>query len=280
MERATLSPGWQTHLMFAAFDGEVTDAGDHLVVRTPSSPGYYWGNFLLYDRAPAAADFGTWMQAFEDAIVQRQPSTGHCCFGIHAGTGTCDLPEPFAAAGFTLYCTTTLLLTHGQLRPLPQPLDPAFELRPLNLPEEIESVVALNLACNDQGYEPEGYRRFRQQQMQRYTRMQDAGMGHWWGAWHGDTLCATLGLFGPPQAHGPGRFQHVETHPAWRRRGLCRALVRAACVQGFEEGGWPVLVMGADPDDVAIGIYRSLGFESHDTLWLLERRAPEDLAAT
>jgi hypothetical protein len=33
MQRERLSPGWQTHLMFAEFDGEVSDGGDHLVVR-------------------------------------------------------------------------------------------------------------------------------------------------------------------------------------------------------------------------------------------------------
>ena len=45
--------------------------------------------------------------------------------------------------------------------------------------------------------------------------------------------------------------------------------------------GWHTLVMGADPDDVAIvaiGIYRSVGFQQHDTLWMLERRAPQDQA--
>ena len=36
--------------------------------------------------------------------------------------------------------------------------------------------------------------------------------------------------------------------------------------------------MGADPHDVAIGIYRQVGFRPIDTLWLLERRASEDRA--
>lgn len=279
MDRQALSPGWQTHLMFAAFDGEITDCGDHLAVRTPASPGYYWGNFLLFDRAPTDADFGPWMQDFDEAIVSRHPATGHRCFGVHAGAAGCVLPVAFARAGFTLFKTTTLLLRPGQLRALPGPLPPGLELRPLRLPQEADAAVALNMACNDQGYEPEGYRRFRQQQMQRYARMQQAGMGHWWGAWHGDDLCASLGLFGPADGQGPGRFQHVETHPAWRRRGLCRALVHAACLHGLQQRGWPVLVMGADPEDVAIGIYRSVGFEPHDDLWMLERRAPEDRAA-
>ena len=45
--RQTLSPGWQTHLMFAEFDGVVTEHDDHIVVRSPRSTGYCWGNSLL-----------------------------------------------------------------------------------------------------------------------------------------------------------------------------------------------------------------------------------------
>ena len=171
--RDALSPGWQTHLMFAEFDGEVIDHGDHLVVRSPQSPGYYWGNFLLYRRLPTDADFGPWMQRFDEAIVQRAPGTSHVCFGMQAEAASFSAPQAFAAAG----------------------------------------------------------------------------------------------------------FQHVETHPDHRRRGLCRALVHAACVHGFDRMGWHTLVLGADPHDVAIGIYRQVGFKPHDTLWMLERRAPEDRVA-
>ena len=42
------SLGYRTDLMISAINGEVTDRGDYLVIRTPSNPTYYWGNFLLY----------------------------------------------------------------------------------------------------------------------------------------------------------------------------------------------------------------------------------------
>jgi RimJ/RimL family protein N-acetyltransferase len=274
-DRTSLSPGWQTHLMFAEFDGEVTAHADHLVVRSPRSPGYYWGNFLLYDRLPADTDFGPWMQRFEQAIVQREPSTGHVAFGMQSKAAAFEAPPAFAAAGFEAFGVATLTLQPTGLQPLAQVPDAAYELRPLVLPREIHGVVDLSAACNDEGYEPEGYRHFRTAQMQRYADMAAAGMGHWWGALHQGQVVAALGLFG--QRH-VGRFQHVETHPAHRRRGLCRALVHAACSHGFAHMGWHTLVMGADPHDVAIGIYRQVGFNPQDTLWMLERRAPEDRA--
>lgn len=270
--REPASPGWRTHLMFARFDGEVRDAGDHWVVRTPSSPGFYWGNFLLFEHAPREGDLQRWMRAFDDAIVRPAPGTGHRAFGIAEPADACTALPDFAAAGFELHPQATLTLQPPGLRPLPAPPDAAFDLRPLDLSTERDAVVALGVAANDD-YEAEGYRRFRTHQMRRYAAMQAAGLGHWWGALHQGRVVAALGLFG---RDGTGRFQYVETHPAYRRRGLCRALVHAACRHGFGVRGWHTLVMGADPHDVAIGIYREVGFRPHDTLWLLERRADAD----
>jgi predicted GNAT family acetyltransferase len=63
----------------------------------------------------------------------------------------------------------------------------------------------------------------------------------------------------------------VSTHPAWRRRGLCTALVHAVCRHGFEGMGLDTLVMVADPDDVAIGVYESLGYRRGTSTWQFER---------
>jgi ribosomal protein S18 acetylase RimI-like enzyme len=76
--------------------------------------------------------------------------------------------------------------------------------------------------------------------------MQRAGLGHWFG------LATTVDGF--------SRLQFVSTHPAWRRRGLCIALVHAACRHGFEEMDLRTLVMVAGSADVAIGVYESPGF--------------------
>ena len=50
------SLGYRTDLFVRAFDGVVEDRGRHIVVRTPSNPGFWWGNLLLYPDAPDAAD--------------------------------------------------------------------------------------------------------------------------------------------------------------------------------------------------------------------------------
>lgn len=271
--RQPRSPGWRTHLMFVGFDGEVHDGGDHLVALTPANPGYYWGNCLIFDRAATEGDFPRWMQLFDSRIRSRNPTTRHVAFGMDVLDHAFVVPPAFTAAGFEAYDEATLTLCAGNLVPPPRSPGPGFELRPLRLPDEAALVVDLNMACNDDGYESAGYRRFREAQMRRYGAMDAAGLGHWWGAVHEGRVVASLGLFG---RDGFGRFQHVETHPDFRRRGLCRALVHAACAHGLHTRGWHTLVMAADPHDVAIALYRSVGFVQVETLWLLERRAPED----
>jgi hypothetical protein len=104
--------------------------------------------------------------------------------------------------------------------------------------------------------------------------MAAAGMGHWFGAFAQGQMVAGLGLFG---RGGVGPLPARQHPPGLAPRGLCRALVHAACRYGQEQRGWHTLVMCADPDDVAIGIYESLGFARQSTQWSLQRRAPHDV---
>ena len=50
------SPGYQSELIFTDFDGQVDDRGTYTVMRTLTNPNYFWGNLLVFDRAPTRAD--------------------------------------------------------------------------------------------------------------------------------------------------------------------------------------------------------------------------------
>jgi hypothetical protein len=48
--------GYRTDLAILELEGgQVADRGDHLVIRTPGNPDYWWGNFL---HSPARGDAG------------------------------------------------------------------------------------------------------------------------------------------------------------------------------------------------------------------------------
>jgi RimJ/RimL family protein N-acetyltransferase len=270
-----LSLGWRTDLIFARFDGEVTDCGNHVRVRTPSNPTFWWGNFLLFQHAPGAGDLERWMALFDAEIASRQPASSHRAFGVDVRERLV-LPPDFAAAGFVLSEATVLTLTRGQLRAPPKALPDGMAFRVLDLPRDSAAVVDKQVAVDSTRYDPAGYRVFAERQMARYAAMQRAGLGHWFGlvaqAGGRPVLAASCGLFrDAARGDGLGRFQYVSTHPAWRRRGLCTALVHAACRHGFEAMGLRTLVMMADPDEVAIGIYESLGYRRGVSTWQFER---------
>lgn len=272
---APLSLGWQTDLIFAHFDGQVVDRGDHLLVRTPSNSTFWWGNFLLFRHAPGAGDLERWMALFDEEIGAHQPESRHRAFGVDVRERVA-LPPDFAAAGFQLNEATVLTLAREQLREPPKAAPAGVAFQVLDLPRDSAAVVDKQVAVDAQRYEAIGYRVFAERQMARYAAMQHAGLGHWFGLVAQvdgrSVLAASCGLFrDPARRDGLGRFQYVSTHPGWRRRGLCTALVHAACRHGFEAMDLRTLVMVADPDDVAIGVYESLGFRRGVSTWQFER---------
>jgi len=215
------------------------------------------------------------MALFEDEIAARQPASRHRAFGVDVRERLV-LPPEFASAGFTLSEATVLTLARDQLLAPPKAMPAGVEFRVLDLPRDGAAVVDKQVAVDSSRFEPVGYREFAQRQIERFAAMQHAGLGHWFGLVAQvdgrQVLAASCGLFRDPASRdGLGRFQYVSTHPAWRRRGLCTALVHAVCRYGFEAMGLRTLAMVADPADVAIGVYESLGYRRGTSTWQFER---------
>lgn len=274
MKLAELQLGWQSHLLASRFGAEVAERDDCIVLRTPANPTYYWGNCLILPAAPRDADLPHWLTRFEEEIASRQPESRHLAFGINATTLNDALPS-WRAAGIEEFDETAVLaLEPDQLVAPPQVRDtPGLTLRPLALPDELDLAVQAQVAARDESFEPEGYRAYRRRAMQRMAAMQAQGIANWFGAVVDGELAADCGLVHDGQL---GRFQHVSTQATWRRRGLCRALIHHVCRHALQNLRLRRLMMCADPNDVAIGIYRSVGFVQVDTHWCLQRRPPRD----
>ena len=269
-----LGLGWQTDLIFARFDAEVIERSGYRVIRTPHSPNFWWGNFLLFDRPPAAHEAAQWLRNFEAEISARQPESRHLAFGIDSDAAF-EMPAEFIALGMVRFAGCVLTLQASALRTPAHPPEPTLRIAALDLHAHGDALLRHQLECHaDERESAARHRLFRERQMRRYAAMQDAGRGHWFGAYAqvdgAERLVADCGLFRNEDAT-LGRFQQVETHPAWRRRGACTALVHAVCRHGFEAMGLTTLVMLADPEDVAIRVYESLGFRCESRQWHLER---------
>lgn len=276
MHPQDLSLGWQTEFILHQLDARLNPQADCLAVCTDSNPTYYWGNCLLLPAAPGDGDLAHWLARFQALVAEGRAAVRHVAIGVDAPRAGLDLPA-WVAAGFQIDETAVLALPPGALRAPARPVRARhWQLRPIDWTTEVDAFVDLQSQdCHP--YEPAGYRAFRRLQMARYARLAQAGQAQWFGLWCDGTLAADCGLIRDAAAPGAvGRFQTVQTHPAWRRRGLCSALVHGVSAWGQAHWQLKHTVMCADPHDVAVGIYRSLGFQDVGASFNLQRNAPMD----
>jgi GNAT superfamily N-acetyltransferase len=261
------SLGFATDAMLRAFTGYISETPSYTSIKTPSNPTFRWGNMLIYPQAPQAGDLERWQADFEREFPQAQ----HRLFGWDDPQGAAGAAQAFAEAGYRVDFFE--VLTAQAVNPPPK-LNTACEIRPLVSERDWQAAILLSLAVNAaepaDRYEGPGYREYLEKRSLERQAMVAAGWGQWWGAFIDGQLASSLGLFAKDGVfRGIARFQDVATHPDFRRRGLCGTLVYRVSQQalaqshdlGNDLGNDLTLVMVADPDDVAIAIYQSVGFQ-------------------
>ena len=260
------SLGFRTDLALLERAGStVDDRGDHLVVRSPGNPGFYWGNFLLLDHVPGADQVEEWLDRFAAAF----PEARHRAFGFDT-QGTVDELSGFEAQGLRVESST--VMTASSVRPPARPNGEAT-YRPFKSDEDWLQSIELRIACDnlDQSV---SHREFVTRRANSNRALVAAGHGRWFGAFLGDALVTQMGLVAA--APGLARFQSVETHPKHRGRGLAGTLAHRVSTYGLGELQVKTLVIVADPDYLAIRIYRAIGFRNSEVQ--LQAELAPDLA--
>ena len=256
--------GWRTDLALLEISGSVLeDRGDHVVVTTPDNPTFYWGNFVLLAGPPVdAADARQWIGVFEAA----HPAARHRTFGIDGTSGTAADASSFADLGLDVEVSSVMTATsvHEPARP-----NRDATYRPLESDEDWVQQVELTMAGESAGYSLE----FSAGRARQHRSLCDAGHGQYWGAFEDGRLLSSMGLF--RASPGLARFQTVKTHPDARGRGLAGTLVHEISRFGFGDLGAETLVMVADPEYLAIRVYRSVGFDDTEVQVGVEKAPPE-----
>ena len=173
-----------------------------------------------------------------------------------------EIPGAFAAAG--LEADRATVLTAAEVRPPAQPSTDA-EIRPLTSDADWRQSVDLANRCFPGG-EPGDFLERRAAARRRLTQ---TGVGVWFGAFADGRLLAQLGLF--DVGDGYARYQHVETDPAARRRGLAGTLIWTAGRYGRAVLRTGTLVIVADPAGAAIRLYRACGFTARQSQLSFDR---------
>lgn len=262
------SLGFRTDLALLTASGSVVeDRGTHLVVRSPDNPSYFWGNFILLGAPPVPGGEKEVVGAFHTEF----PLADHVSIGIDTAEISDECRAAFEAAGLTVDVAT--VLTASTLR---EPRAVEAEVRALEDDDDWEARARLSQQLYPQASE-DTFMTYARQKNAQERRLVDAGRGLRFGAFVDGTLVSTAGVFVTEE--GVARFQSVETHPDHRRQGLAAAVVHAAGQHalGRPMGGDGVrtLVIVADTDGDAIGIYRRLGFTDAERQLMMEKRSGE-----
>ncbi len=256
------SLGRQTDLIFSEFSGTIDTRDNYTLIKTPSNPGYHWGNYIIFDHAPKVGDLDKWKALF-DKEFNWYSNPHHYVFTWDTERDDKGDIQEFLDAGFEF--DSAVVLTTETIKAPPH-INQDIEVRKIESDDEWESVVHLQTLCSDPKYLNEYYEPFKREQISQYRKMTEANRGNWFGAFLDKELVGDLGIF---YKGGIARYQNVGTHPKYRRQGICGTLVAEAGRRALQEYGVQYLVMEADPEYHAARIYESVGFKRKEVNYSL-----------
>jgi hypothetical protein len=263
----------RTDLFIASFDGVVEDRERYVVVRTPSNPDYWWGNFLLYPDAPDAraggrGHEGSWI----DDHVREFPDLRARVLAWDRPDGAAGEVDAFLREGYAVDEGTMLTATAAGIRTPPR-VAADVEVAPLASDAHWQGAVSAltNAFGPNRSGTLEDLRVFVERQLVRYRAMQTRGVGQWFGAFIDGEVAGALGVVRQGEL---GRFQLVGTDPRFGRRGVCSTLVHGAARTAFDRMGVTTLVMAADATYHAAQVYESVGFTQSERLVALINKPP------
>jgi len=261
MARSINSLVWATDVDVLAPDHTLQRRDEYWVVQSPSNPTFWWGNFLLFDEAPAPGDGDRWERLFAQEFRER-PEVTHRTFAWDRVNGELGAAEQeLAAAGFVLEKNSGLIAPAEQITEHPR-ANREVQVRALD-PDGDEPLwaavmdVQMGNADEELG-DSEYHLTFLRRRQQEHRAIFRSGRGSWYVALLGGTVVGSLGVVVTDRR---ARYQTVDTAEAFRRRGIASRLVVAAARDAMSKHPIDNFVIVADPDYHAIGIYEGLGFE-------------------
>jgi len=225
-------------------------------VTHPDVPEFRGGNLLVFERPPEVEVFDRWCGLF-DRSIGVPPAFGYRAFGWDGLDGEVGDPTPFIAAGFEL--ERSVLLAAPRLLP---PERPNREVRLAAVNDDAGWEAAVDVQASE-SVRP-GYRGLVSGVMRANRRAAEAGHGVWWGAFAGDVMVATMGVFRVGEL---ARTQAIVTRAGWRGRGIASTLLHHAAERARAAWGTDLLVLEADADSPALSLYQRVGLAP------IERRA-------
>ncbi|MGO4596705.1 GNAT family N-acetyltransferase [Terrabacter sp. 2RAF25] len=261
------APGLRTDLDLLELQGStVIDRGDHLVVHTEANPTFWWGNFVLVAGPPRAARLDHWVAAFE----REHPDATHCAIAFtEAGGDTRAWVDRGWDVETDVDLATTTLPSGGDA-------PDGIRLRELVSDGDWEQSAEVGGSGTPADRRDERLT-FERRRAAAQRGLVESGRARWFGAFDGDRLVSNLGIV---RLGDLARYQDVVTLESHRRRGIAGALVCAAGEWAFEDPSVTRLVIVADLDGPARGLYERAGFAEVARHTAVSRSAAQPDAGT
>jgi ribosomal protein S18 acetylase RimI-like enzyme len=266
-EDASLVPrslAWATDLDVLPAGRVVERRNGYLLVRSPSNPTHFWGNFLVFDDAPGEGDGRRWEELFDTEFADIDRIRHHA-FAWDRVDGTAGRAhEEFALRGYTIDECIGLVANADDIQPHPRE-NRGVVVRTVDPAEGADealwqAVLELQTANREEGHEEAEYLAFSRARLRDLRVHLVDGRGAWFVAIDeaSGTVAASCGII---VTGTRGRFQAVDTALAYRRRGICSRLVVEAARHATEQYDAERFVIVADVGYHALGLYESLGFK-------------------
>jgi GNAT superfamily N-acetyltransferase len=243
----------ETDLHLVRLHGRVEELDGITVVRVPDNPGYRWGNCLYLPAPPAPDELVDLIQLSRTVFADQSLSTH-----VMLRWDGAPVPAELAAHAETL----GMRMDSGQVMRascMDSVQDSGVEIRPIDMELNWADIVALNIACDPEeiGGVPD-YIAFKEGLRRAWQAWVQSGDAIWWGAFIDDRLVGQAGMVHCPGNRG--RYQSIETHPEFRRRGVCSSLVSVMGNLALQEEWCDTLLLGVNPAGLAVHLYDRLGF--------------------
>jgi GNAT superfamily N-acetyltransferase len=238
--------GWHTDLAVLRLEGsDVDDRSDHLVVRTPANPLYWWGNFVMVTDPAVVDDAERWLGVFEGEF----PGADHRAIGLAAEPGN---PDAWRALDLQIEHDDVLAT---DTCPDPTPVPDGYLVRQISDASEWEQSTGLRI----EEFAADDPREAEHERHRTGSRIAVSGQGRvaWFGAFHGNRLAGELGIV--DCGEGVARYQAVVTAADHRRRGLAGHLLGVAAAWARDRGARTWVIVADDGSDAG-RLYRAHGF--------------------
>jgi hypothetical protein len=252
--------GLKSNFIGVQLSSTVEFKDSYFVVRTPSRPDFFWGNYLIFNSLPSKETTEEWIKIYKEEFdLTKQRFMTMTWDSSEKG----DLSALYDY-GFKLE-TQQVLLLDNLIKP--EKINSKVEVRVLKTESEWNQLKRTQWIHNWPLKEEQ--MPFLINKIKNFRELQDQGCGLRFGAFIENKLVGDLGIYFKDSV---ARFSSVCTDKEFYNQGVCRTLVYNSIIQFKKEFKVEHFIMQATDTEYAKNIYKKLGFSlwgySHDLTWL------------